>query len=165
MTTTVQAPAALPVWCNLNGVKLDNSEVQAIPEKGLGLVTERHTATAAGATDESDAERLLTVPGDLILNSEAVEQYAKQDQHFKQLYDAVGKQSTRRDTLLFLLAQLAALRNQRSGVPHPWRQYMSFLLKDVLVPTLWTPGECDLLEGTSLEVRLCPVLVRSERGA
>jgi hypothetical protein len=160
MASTALPPAALPAWCLLNGVKLDSCQVQHIHGKGLGLIGGR-------ASQSNGQQPLVSVPHNLVLSVEAVEQYAKQDVSFKQLYDAVGRQSTRRDVLLFLLVQLVMTRSgaSRTGVPHPWTQYLAFLPTDVPLPTRWSPEERELLQGTSLEVRLCPLRVLRGQGS
>ena len=56
--------------------------------------------------------------------------------------------------LLFLLVQaVLASRSGHSpvGVKNPWTEYLQFLPETVLVPTLWTEDERQLLRGTSLE--------------
>ncbi|KAK0668827.1 hypothetical protein QBC41DRAFT_303031 [Cercophora samala] len=140
----------LPAWARLNDVSFDNVEVTTTEDKGYGLLSQKDL-TAPEATVETP--QLLTVPHDLVLNSQAVEEHAKEDKEFKQLLDAVGHHSPRFNVLLFLLVQLA--RNSghaHVGVSNPWTQYLQFLPKTVLVPTVWTEDERPLLKGTSLEV-------------
>lgn len=55
-------------------------------EKGYGLVTSR----ALNSEEVYDVPTLLIVPHDLILSTEALEEHAKVDPHFKQLLDAFG---------------------------------------------------------------------------
>lgn len=75
---------------------------------------------------------------------------------WKTLADVIfpHKQSARRDILLFLLVQLVLASKAHQapvGVSNPWTEYIKFLPKTVLVPTLWTEDERLLLRGTSLE--------------
>jgi hypothetical protein len=78
---------ALPAWSKLNDVNFLDSKVSDLGgSKGFGLVTER----ALNSKDTFDIPTLLTVPLDLILSAEAVEEHAKADHHFRQLLDAVG---------------------------------------------------------------------------
>jgi hypothetical protein len=63
-------------------------------------------------------------------------------------------QSPRADILLFLLVQTAlASRTSHSsaGLSNPWMEYLQFLPRSVLVPSMWTEDERLLLRGTSLE--------------
>jgi len=63
-------------------------------------------------------------------------------------------QSSRADILLFLLVQtaLASRTGQSSaGLSNPWMEYLQFLPRVVLVPSMWTEDERLLLRGTSLE--------------
>lgn len=102
-----------------------------------------------------DESSLLRVPHSLVLNEEAVEEYAKEDRNFRQLFDAVGRRSTRADILLFLLVQTAlATRTDHSssaGLSNPWTEYLQFLPKTIPVPSTWNEDERLLLRGTSLE--------------
>jgi hypothetical protein len=141
-------PNALPVWCMLRDVTLNKCRVDVVSGKGLGLVANERI---------DDGAPLLTVPHASVLNSEAVQLYTKTSMSFKTLYDAVGRHSTRRDVLLFLLIQLLMpepIKNQRRRdfVAEPWEQYLTFLPIEPPIPTLWSEGERELLAGTSLEV-------------
>lgn len=78
---------ALPAWCKLNDVNFLDSRVEDLGgSKGFGLVTER----ALNSKGTFDIPTLLTVPRDLILCAEAVEEHGKADQHFRRLLDAAG---------------------------------------------------------------------------
>jgi hypothetical protein len=78
---------ALPAWSKLNDVNFLDSKVENLGgSKGFGLVTGR----SLNSKDTFDIPTLLTVPRDLILSAEAVEEHAKADQHFRQLLDAAG---------------------------------------------------------------------------
>ena len=79
----------LPAWALLNNISFTNVEVQEITGKGFGLVCERDLSTKPDSTLET-TQTLLTIPRDLILNVEAVEEYAKEDKNFKQLLDVAG---------------------------------------------------------------------------
>lgn len=61
-------------------------------------------------------------------------------------------QSTRGDILLYLISHLAQGRAPAGLTPTPWTQYIRFLPRPVPVPTMWSCGEKQLLNGTSLEV-------------
>lgn len=68
------------------------------------------------------------------------------------------RQSTRGDILLYLFVHLLAYKSSqdegRVVVSNSWTEYIKFLPREILVPTLWTAPERSLLEGTSLEVGL-----------
>lgn len=68
---------------SLNDAEFSSVEVQAINHKGHGLV-------ALEKLDSDGSTPLVTVPHDLVLNAEAVENYAKADRNFKALLDACG---------------------------------------------------------------------------
>ncbi|KAK3325879.1 hypothetical protein B0H66DRAFT_573601 [Apodospora peruviana] len=152
---------ALPAWALLNDVAFVDVKVKAIEGKGYGLVCDRKLSTKE---DTFDLPTLVTVPHNLVLNIEAVEEYAKEDRNFKQLLDVAGHHSARGTILLFLLVQTvlasrtsasepAATGHSSVGVSNPWTEYVKFLPDplDLLVPTLWTEHERLLLRGTSLE--------------
>jgi len=78
---------ALPAWSKLNDVSFIDISVQELNDsKGSGLVTSR--ALSSKAT--YDIPTLLVVPHDLILSAEAIEEYAKVDQHFRELLKVAG---------------------------------------------------------------------------
>ncbi|KAL2148765.1 hypothetical protein VTH82DRAFT_1912 [Thermothelomyces myriococcoides] len=141
----------LPAWARFNDVLFHGVTVTRTEGKGYGVVSDTDLSITNDTTESPD---LLTVPHSLVLNAEAVSEYAKEDKNFKRLLDAVGRRSTRTDVLLFLLVQTAlASRSGHSavGVSNPWTEYLKFLPETVLVPTLWTEEERLLLRGTSLE--------------
>lgn len=78
---------ALPAWSKLNDVNfLDISVEDLGSKKGYGLVTSR----ALNSENVFDVPTLLTVPHDLLLSAEAVEEHAKVDPHFKHLLGVFG---------------------------------------------------------------------------
>jgi hypothetical protein len=78
---------SLLAWSKLNDVNFLDSKVADLgASKGFGLVTER----ALNSKDTFDIPTLLTVPGDLILSAETVEEHAKADRDFRQLLHAAG---------------------------------------------------------------------------
>ncbi|KAL7802116.1 hypothetical protein V8C44DRAFT_345893 [Trichoderma aethiopicum] len=144
---------ALPAWALLNNVDFINAEIRNIEGKGFGLVA-KHDITNEGH-DASAPEPVLRIPRDLVLSAEAVEEYAKVDQNFKQLLDVAGHQSTRGDIMLYLLTHLVQSKATSSGTrafaSTPWTEYIKFLPRPIPVPTMWTNDERELLKGTSLE--------------
>ncbi|POR32621.1 SET domain protein [Tolypocladium paradoxum] len=144
---------AFPAWARLNDVAFANVTLQHVDGKGFGLVAD----TALG-NQETGTDALIKIPRDLVLSAEAVEEYAKVDQNFKQLLEAVGHQSTRKSVMLYLLCHLV---HSRSGPPAargitstPWTEYARFLPRPIPVPTMWADAERLLLNGTSLQAAL-----------
>lgn len=74
---------SLPVWTSFNNGILSKVEVRSVPDKGSGLIAKNDSAAIAGAP-------LISIPHSLVLNSEAVEEYAKEDKSFRQLLEACG---------------------------------------------------------------------------
>lgn len=66
-----------------NATLANNIEVHPVPQKGNGLVIQTTSADIGQSA-------LLTVPHDLVLNADAVEEYAKEDRNFRALVDACG---------------------------------------------------------------------------
>lgn len=79
----------LPAWCVLNDVSFIDVKVANISGKGYGLVAEKDLVNG---DDNSESPILLTVPKELVLCAEAVEEYAKESKNFRQLLDAAGHQ-------------------------------------------------------------------------
>lgn len=74
---------SLPVWTSFNNGILNKVEVKSVPDKGSGLIAKNDSA-AIGETS------LISIPHSLVLNSEAVEESAKEDRSFRQLLDTCG---------------------------------------------------------------------------
>lgn len=147
---------ALPAWASICGVSFNNVRLDRIPGKGVGLAASRRLSLAAGHEGANDDEALLKVPRDLVLSIDAVAQYAQLDTNFAGLLAAAGQPTARSHIALFLLAHLASSRAKDKAkklVPTSWTNYIEFLPRDILVPTLWTEQERSLLDGTSLQVR------------
>ncbi|KAI1140464.1 SET domain-containing protein [Hypoxylon sp. FL0543] len=141
----------LPAWCVLNDVTFVDVKVADISGRGYGLIAERYLNNEV---ENVEPPALLTVPKDLVLSAEGVEEYAKENKDFRQLLDVAGHKSTRGDVLLFLMAQLVLSSpdyNGSLGPSTPWTQYFSLLPSQVPSPTMWTETELSLLKGTSLE--------------
>ncbi|KAK4168818.1 hypothetical protein QBC43DRAFT_81382 [Cladorrhinum sp. PSN259] len=144
----------LPAWARLSTVSFSGVTVTKTAGKGYGVFAMKAMTAAEGTLD---TPVLFTVPRELALNTNAIDEYAKEDKKFRQLLDAVvPHRSTRTDILLFLLVQTARARatsksHSAVGVSNPWTEYLHFLPETVLVPTEWTEDERRLLCGTSLE--------------
>ena len=72
---------ALPAWALLNGITFPHVKVTNIEGKGFGVVRDGELQPEVP---------LMTVPNSLVLNVQAVDEYAKEDKNFKQLLGAVG---------------------------------------------------------------------------
>ncbi len=153
---------SLPAWLALNDISFYDVRIATVADRGYGLVTERKLTTAEKTFDTPS---LLTIPHDLVLNAEAVAQYAKEDRNFKLLLDIVSDQTsedgaarwqtTRNKVMLFLLVQLVRSSGQGgepASVSTPWTEYVRFLPRRPALPTLWSESERCLLLGTSLSV-------------
>lgn len=81
---------AFPAWAILNNVDFISAEIRNIEGKGFGLVAKNDIEGADG--DASGTAAILRIPRDLVLSADAVEEYAKVDQNFRQLLDAAGRQ-------------------------------------------------------------------------
>lgn len=79
----------LPAWCVLNDVNFVDVKVANISGRGYGLIAEKELVNE---NDNSESLTLLTVPKELILSAEGVEEYAKESKDFRQLLDAAGRQ-------------------------------------------------------------------------
>jgi hypothetical protein len=78
---------ALPTWCALNDVNFFDVRVQELDVRGYGLVAERNLADEQ---DNVETPTLVTIPRDLVLSAQAVEEYAKVDRAFRELFEVAG---------------------------------------------------------------------------
>ncbi|GAB7365592.1 hypothetical protein MBLNU230_g6663t1 [Neophaeotheca triangularis] len=146
---------ALPPWASLNGAKLDLVKPGTIPGRGSGLVA-RQLLNASNIQSP-----LLTVPRELILGLERIQEHAKVDRDFREVLESLsdfgrrnlmGHQTPRGAILAFLLLQVSTAcpdLPQKVGVHSPFTDYIKTLPSENL-PTTWTPTELELLIGTTL---------------
>lgn len=80
--------SALPAWRDFNSVTFTHVKIQHIPEKGHGLITQ-------AAAEEIGQLPLVTVPHDLVLNAEAVDEFSKEDKNFRALLDVCANRVSR----------------------------------------------------------------------
>ncbi|KAM5352313.1 hypothetical protein ACJ41O_005036 [Fusarium nematophilum] len=138
----------------------DGDEGSKGHEEGERARTALGGETGNGNKDDANHKptKLLRIPHDVVLSAAAIEEYAKVDQNFRQLLDAAGHQSTRRDILLYLLTHLIlstrSTASSRRNASTSWTEYLKFLPRHVPVPTMWSEVERALLQGTSLEAAL-----------
>lgn len=78
---------AFPTWALLQNITFGDVVLHDVPDKGMGLV-----ATTNLSSDADEPISVLQIPADVVLSGEAVEEYAKVDQNFKALLEAVGRQ-------------------------------------------------------------------------
>lgn len=88
MTSPSQlSPDAFPAWALLNDVVFSGVKLQQTEDRGFGLVADGDLGAS-----ESNASPLMRTPQDLVLSAEAVDEYSKVDQNFKQLLEAAGRE-------------------------------------------------------------------------
>lgn len=80
---------ALSAWCARNQSELHGVITSNIKDKGNGMIAK------CCMGNESDTKVLLTIPRDVLVSVEYVEQYAAQDDIFRELANAVGYQVSR----------------------------------------------------------------------
>jgi hypothetical protein len=78
--------SALPAWAKLNDVVFYDISVQRLEAKGFGFVADR----ALSSEDTFDIPAMLSIPKDLILCHESVEEHARVDKDFRELLSAAG---------------------------------------------------------------------------
>ncbi|KAH8170650.1 SET domain-containing protein [Sarocladium implicatum] len=147
MASPEQSIAAFPAWALLNGIDLNGLKLDQVPGKGFGFVTvQQPTATEDERITSDTSQDVIRIPRDLILSSEAVDDYAKVDQNFRQLLQVAEQHvrciPTRGKIVLYLFSHLVSGRNSsgrhRAGIASTaWSEYIKFLPRDVPVPTLW----------------------------
>jgi hypothetical protein len=79
----------LPTWMHVNDVSLFDVKVGPKQHQGNAVVAQSSMSTKE---ETFDLPVVSTIPHDLILNDETVEQYAKEDRNFRQLLDVIGHQ-------------------------------------------------------------------------
>lgn len=83
---------ALPAWAHLNDVRFTGVEFRDVGDgKGFGLLAESDISGPIASSNDT-AEAVLEISQDLVLSDEAVDDYAKVDQNFRQLLEAAGRQ-------------------------------------------------------------------------
>ncbi|KAF2015056.1 SET domain-containing protein [Aaosphaeria arxii CBS 175.79] len=144
--------STLPTWASFNGVKL-HPDITIGPLPGFEERGSTVVATADLSSDGIEEGPLMTVPRELIVSRENVENVAKSDADFRAVLEAVGEfgRTSRGAILLFLLMQttIANPSIPNIGVLNPLTEYIKFL-PDENLPTFWTESELELLTGTTL---------------
>jgi hypothetical protein len=87
MHRTILPLSALDAWSRLNDVTYLDCQTQKFEDaRGVGLVT----AKKLSSKNTFEKPTLLIIPHDLVLSAEAVEEFAKVDQYFKELLAVAG---------------------------------------------------------------------------
>lgn len=73
--------SALPAWAKLNDVDFYDVRVQYLPGRGHGLATTR----SLSSEEIFDSPTLLSIPQNMILSAEAIEEHTRTDKHFREL--------------------------------------------------------------------------------
>jgi hypothetical protein len=91
--------STFPAWARVNLIEVSDVELAEVLGKGHGFVATKELGVPTSSDkNTADDGALLNVPRDLVLSAEAVEDYAKVDQNFRQLLETSGKQVS--DTVL-----------------------------------------------------------------
>jgi hypothetical protein len=89
MRRTTLPLSALEPWSRLNDVTYLDCQTRKLEDaRGMGIVTLKKLSSQ----NISERPTLLIIPHDLVLSAEAVEEFAKVDQHLKELLTAAGGQ-------------------------------------------------------------------------
>ncbi|KAF4552631.1 Hypothetical protein D9617_9g024200 [Elsinoe fawcettii] len=145
-------PEALAPWAALSNIQLHDVRVSvdpAHPERGAGVFAQKSISNS----DDTHAT-LMTVPRDLILSKERIEEHAKVDKDFRELLNTLGEfgKTPRILILLFLLTQSYLLHPSSPGkhfTHTPLTTYLR-LLPIPPLPTFWAAPTLSLLRGTTL---------------
>lgn len=96
---------SFPAWALLQHVEFDDVAIAQTPDKGYGLVS----------NNDLEQERIvLSVPKDLLLSVDQVDQYAKVDSNFRDLLEAFGQQ-VYSDNATYITESSYLLVSQNSG--------------------------------------------------
>ncbi|KAJ9351864.1 hypothetical protein C8Q69DRAFT_267476 [Paecilomyces variotii] len=155
---------ALPAWSKLNGISFNGVAFERFQaedgtDKGSGVVATEEKYNGDPESEESKPEFLITVPPDMVLSLDLVQNYAKSDRYLREVLEAVGDygKTARGAILIFLLLHITYSSPDFENVPYkigvsnPWSEYIKFLPASVPLPTFYTEEEHELLYGTSLK--------------
>lgn len=97
----------LPSWAHLNGITTNGVAFQKLAptdgaDKGTAIVA---TEERSNANEEAGGDVLLSVPADMVLSLQTVENHAKSDRYLREVLDAVGEFGKVSVFLLALLLQ------------------------------------------------------------
>ncbi|KAK4182307.1 SET domain-containing protein [Podospora australis] len=137
-------------------VQLNKIKVATTKNRGNRLVAEENLSGSP------EAPPIAIIPSDVVITRDYAGWLAHNDTNFRQLVEAVGFQPDRQLVLLAMLMHLVILYGEtplgpedRDGLRKShWNGYLLVQPHDVPVPTMWSPAERALLNGTSLESAL-----------
>ena len=78
-------PTAIESWASLHNVEYDGVYIQHLDDHRGFRAVAQHTGLI------SKGHALMTVPADLVLSAETVGNWAKTDQHLRELLSAAGE--------------------------------------------------------------------------
>lgn len=81
----------LPSWAHLNGVTTHGVAFQKLPQTDDDGADKGTAIVATQETDEDAGDVLLSVPADMILSFQMVENHAKSDRYLRVVLDAAGE--------------------------------------------------------------------------
>lgn len=88
--TEGDASNAFPQWCKYNDVELLDIILSTSIRMGNHF---KATRDLRNDEDNMELPLLLTVPKDMVLCAEAIQQYAKVDKNFRDIFDVAGHQA------------------------------------------------------------------------
>ncbi|KAJ6783163.1 hypothetical protein PWT90_03734 [Aphanocladium album] len=128
----------LPTWATLQDVKLQHVGIRHIEGKGYGLAAEKELIASQ---DVNDATEIMRIPAALVLSGEAVGDYTKVDQHFKQLIEADALEAK----TAALENEFHKLRDSSAALPF-WNNFLwevnGATLADWLLADAWYRSRC-----------------------
>ncbi|KAM3507466.1 hypothetical protein MY11210_007133 [Beauveria gryllotalpidicola] len=133
---------SLPAWATLQDVKLQQVGMRHVDGKGYGLVAEN----AMDASENvNDALEIVRISAELVLSREAVEEYAKVDQHFKQLIETLGRKDALEAKIAALESEFNTLRDTSADLPF-WNRLLweadGAMLSDWFLVDAWYRSRC-----------------------
>ncbi|KAM3441408.1 hypothetical protein MY4824_001532 [Beauveria thailandica] len=143
MPATPQLPIeSLPAWATLQDVKLQQVGMRHVDGKGYGLVADN----AINASETlNEAFEIMRISSELVLSREAVEEYAKVDQHFKQLIETLGRKDALEAKTAALESEFNTLRDTSAGLTF-WNQLLweadGAMLSDWFLVDAWYRSRC-----------------------
>ncbi|KAI4772218.1 SET domain-containing protein, partial [Aureobasidium sp. EXF-8845] len=140
----------LPVWAAFNSVSFDGVSIGPLP----GKEDRGSTVIAKRSLRGGHESPIMTIPRDLILSLDRVQEHAKSDSDFRAVLDGLDEfgRTARGAILAFLLMQsftACPSVDTKRGVSSPFTEYVKYLPMELL-PTFWSSAECELLDGTTL---------------
>ncbi|KAI9709295.1 MAG: hypothetical protein M1820_003415 [Bogoriella megaspora] len=148
--------SALPAWSTLNNIEYDGVKVKHLPgfeDRGSALVAQR---SLVGGEEQP----LITVPRDMVLSLELVNEHAKSDEDLRNVLACLGEFGrvgrfeylSREEQIIVMLDHFRSNSLVKPSNKSK-KLYIKFLPEELL-PTFWTDSERKLLIGTTLQPAL-----------